>query len=126
MLAACAQKRKFTLEPDSLRGLPPWVVCFDSADLAFKGVPLPDDLKLSNGALRELKAIREWAARTNVPAVAEQPPVAEQAAPPPPTPQTAHILRVVPPPCVSPAVFDPAVLAKVAQLKSGPRVDAGM
>ena len=37
----------------------------DSLTLYREGVPLPDDLKLSKKAVRQVCAIREWAAREN-------------------------------------------------------------
>ena len=63
-----AQKRKATSDWDATWGpgvcaFPPWVVCMDSLTLYREGVPLPDDLKLSKKAVRQVYAIRECGRR---------------------------------------------------------------
>ena len=87
-------------------------------------VPLPEDLKLSKNALRQIRAIREWAARENKSRQNDF----EAALPPQMTPQTAPRVEAAGPTRASPAalafVADPATLARVAQLKRAPRVGA--
>ena len=140
---ACQQKRKADQDdPDEGSGnaFPPWVVCFGSACLFHQGVSLPDELKMSKKTLKELQRIKKWAAShpglAGNPAASPPPtvqvheavqprmPAANPAASPPPTMQVEVMgPSVVPPARVPPAQpFDPAVLAKVAQLKNGLRV----
>ena len=134
MPCACSQKRKADDEdPDALGSsfsFPPWIVCMNSLMLYQDGVELPDELKLSKKAAREVRRIREWAMETNAAKQsaweAGQP--AEQAVLSPP--QTVHVdaLRptgVTPAPTRMPQAcspWDPATLEMVARAKSGPRV----
>ena len=130
MPCACQQKRKADQDDPDATGsgnaFPPWVVCFDSLILYRQGVSLPDELKLSKRTVKELLRIKEWAARARVARVPEHEPrclAASVAASPPPTTQGQAIGSPIVRPPASP--FDPATLARVAQLKNGPCVGVG-
>ena len=93
----------------------------DSLTLYREGVPLPDDLKLSKKAVRQVCAIREWAAREN-----KNRQGAFEAELATPTPPQAARVEAVRSACVPPAaqafVADPATIARAAQLMRGPRL----
>ena len=84
-----------------------------------KGIEPPAEVKLSKEASSEVRRARAWAEQTAALPMAEQLRRDEAASPPPPpaapTPPTAAM-------DTERAPFDPAVLARVAQLKQGPRV----
>ena len=132
MLCACQQKRKADQDDPDPTGsgneFPPWVNCFDSLILYRQGVSLPDELKLSKNTLKELRRIKEWAKRTKAARVQEHEarlpqPAATVVASPPPTMQVQAMRPpTVPGPAPVASPFDPAVLARVAQLRNGPRV----
>ena len=90
----------------------------DSLTLYREGVPLPDDLKLSKKAVRQVCAIREWAAREN-----KNRQGAFEAELATPTPPQAARVEAVRSACVPPAaqafVADPATIARAAQLMRG-------
>ena len=85
------------------------------------GGQLPDDLKLSKKAVRQVYAIREWAAREN-----KNRQGAFEAELATPTPPQAARVEAVRSACVPPAaqafVADPATIARAAQLMRGPRL----
>ena len=96
----------------------------NSLTLYQEKMPLPEHLKLSKSAIRQINAIRQWAARENNSRQARF----EAALPLQATPQTAPRVEAAGPTRASPAalafVADPATLARVAQLKRAPRVGA--
>ena len=56
------------MDPDALGSafpFPPWVLCLNSLTLYQEKVSLPEELKLSKKTLRQIRAVREWAAREN-------------------------------------------------------------
>ena len=124
--AFAAQKRKAASKSDFPYA--EWVVCINSLMLFERGVNLPEELKLSKKAVQELKAIRSWAAAAALtvgPDGGAQPAGAAEGPPLPPTPPTVQVDAVVPPtrtPLAALCEFDPAILARVAQLRNGPRV----
>ena len=65
----CSQKRKAADDTDedfqlpNGMPLPLWVSCIHSLNLYQEGVLLPDELKLSKAAARQVRRIREWAAQ---------------------------------------------------------------
>ena len=113
------QKRKHEDEDEVWQQYPTWVTCMNSLILFNKGIFPPAEVKLSKEASSEVRRARAWAEQTAAVPMAEQLRQAEAASPPPPppapTPPTAAVDSERPP-------FDPAVLARVAQLKQGPRV----
>ena len=120
MCGATWQKRKHSADDDDEFGLyPTWVSCMDSLVLFNKGVKPPADVKLSKEAAAEVRRVRAWAKEMNSLPIAEQLRQAEVDLPPPPP------AAPTPPPVAMDAArapFDPALLARVAQLKNAPRV----
>ena len=117
------------MDPDALGSafsFPPWVVCLNSLTLYQEKVSLPEELKLSKKTLRQIRAVREWAARENKSRQADFEASNDL---PPTTPQTAPRVEVAgsarsTPPAAHAFVADPATLAMVARLKRGPRIGA--
>jgi len=126
----CSQKRKAADDTDedfqlpNGMPLPLWVSCMDSLNLYQEGVLLPDELKLSKAAARQVRRIREWAAQTNAPRMAQLPPDPRNPAGPAPSPPPTAFAQAVRPDAViaAPSPWDPDILERVARLKNGPRV----
>ena len=128
---AQAAKRKCDDDPDAEENqksyfyLPSWVVSVDAFDLWQAGIKPPDDIGLSRGAADEVRRVRKWAAlekekmqdpSDTALADLEREPIAQV----PPEVLAPHHL----PPVAVPAAsqFDPAVLARVAQIMAASRV----
>ena len=128
-------KRKADGEEEKLlSSRPAWVVDHNLCHLWSKGLDesmIPEELRLSADAMAQVQRLCQWAEQQ----VAELEQADEQAPLPPPPPppplvptvaaaafvSPSHVAAPVPDPVV-PVRFDPAVLAQVAALKSGPRV----
>jgi len=114
----------------TMNGAPAWVISFELADVWRRGEVPPPEVQLSKAAVAQVKRLKEWAVRRRTEAIERDARARAVAAYidqecenlgidnlPPPQPQP----RPEPQPA-APTQFDPAVLARAAQLANGPRV----
>ena len=121
-------------EEERLSSRPAWVVDHNLCTLWSEGLDeemIPEELRLTADAKAQVKRLQMWAEEQVAQVEQEQQGQQEQPLPPPPAPlptvpTVAAAAFVSPLPVarvpVAPMRFDPAVLAQVAALKSGPRV----